>query len=316
MITERLSVSPREMSVLTMLLGEPRSRREIAQSLGVSQPELTRLLKSVKSKGFVVIQRQGMSSSVSLSDLRHASLLRRILDEYSHMRLDRILSLTSFEVLSYLAATAGGTRSDIISSTGVSARALQSALKRLRELGIVRVRTRGEYELSDRFTPIGEFLREFHAYSNQRKATEFCQDATVVWQRGDEFIIRTKCERESADFRLTALSGFEEYGVSLFLDRQYYYHPVGIWRKTIDEVLLQSLLIRPRSTRENTAILMLWERNNLSRQLGRLRKLAARYGISNELEMIVAYFRDPTRNRPPGFPKISELKEKLRSQHP
>jgi len=261
----------------------------------------------------VSVQRHGMSSSISLSDMKHASKLRRILDEFSHMKLERILSLASLEVLSCLATSPGSTRSEIISFSGVSARTLQTALKRLRDIGVVRSATRGFYKISDRFELFADFAREFDEYSNHRMAREFCPDSVVVWQHGKEFIIRTKCRKENADFKMTAFSVFEDYGVLLFMDWQYYYHPIGTWRRSLDEVFLQSLLIRPRNSRENTAILMLWEKNDLSRSLGRLWKGAARYGLENELETIAAYFTDPERNRPPGFPKISELKEKLRS---
>jgi DNA-binding transcriptional ArsR family regulator len=290
--------------------------KSIAQNLSVSQPELTRLVKSLRTKGLAVVERQGMSNSVSISDQKHASRLRRILNEFRHMRLERILSLTSLEVLSALAASPGSTRSDIMSSSDVSARSLHTALKSLRELGVVRARTRGTYEISDRFEPFVEFVREFDDYSNQRKAKEFCRDAMVIWQRGREFIIRTECESESNEFRLTAFSAFEQYGVPLFAGWRYYYHPVGKWRRTINEVLLQSMLLRPRDSRENIAILMLWHKNNLSRDLDQLREGASRYGLQDELQTVADYFRDPEMNRPPGFPKMGELKEKLRSGTP
>jgi DNA-binding MarR family transcriptional regulator len=309
---ESFGLSPREVSVLISIREGQRTRKNIAHDLGVSPPELTRLVKSLKSKGLVVVQRQGMSSSVSISDLKHASRLMRILSEFSHMRLERILSLTTLDVLSCLAVSPGSTRGDIMSSSGVSARTLQTTLKRLRELGVVRVRAGGVYEISDRFEPFAEFAREFDEYSNQRMAREFCQDSVVVWQNGKEFIIRTKCEKEAVDFKRTAYSVFEDYGVPLFLDWHYYYHPVGTWCRTLDEVFLQSLLIIPRNSRENTAMLMLWEKNALWRNLRRLRGKAMRYGLDGELEAIVAYFRDPEKNRRPGFPYMSELKDKLR----
>jgi len=309
-------LTPREVSVLISVRDGQLTMKGIAQKLNVSQPELTRLVRSLRAKGLVVVERQGMSSSVSISDQKHASRLRRILDEFGHMRLERILSLTSLDVLSALAASPGSSRNDIVFSSYVSARSLHTALKNLRELGVVQARVRGAYQISDRFEPFVDFVREFDDYSNQQKAKEFCRDAIVVWQRGREFIIRTKCKSEDSEFRLTAFSVFEQYDVPLFLGWQYYYHPVGKWRKTIGEVLLQSMLLRPRDARENTAILMLWNKNNLSRSLDQLREGASRYGVQGELQSIADYFRDPERNRPPGFPKMGELKEKMRSGIP
>jgi len=309
-------LSPREISVLISVRGGERPRKSIALDLSVSPPELTRLVKSLESKGLVAVRRHGMSRSVSLSDQKHASQLRRLLDEFGHMSLERILSLASLEVLSCLAARPGSTRDEIVSSSGVSERTLQTVLKRLRELGIVRISTNGTYAISERFVLIADFVRDLDDYSNQRMAMEFSADSVVVWQRSKDFIVRTSCKRETARFRKTAFSAFESWGVPLFLDRNYYYHTPGSWRRTLDGVFLQSLLIRPRNVRENMAILMLWERNALWRKLDRLQERARALGVDDELETIVAYFKDPEKNRGPGFPRIGELKERLGREPP
>ncbi len=306
-------LTPREVSVLINIREGRRTMRSIAQDLDISQQELSRLVKSLRERGLVIVDRQGMTSLVSFSDQKHASRLRRVLDEFSHMKLEKIVSLASLDVLSALAAYPGSSRTDLMHSSDVSARTLHTTIKRLRELGVVRARARGFHEISDRFQPLAEFVREFDDFSNHKKAREFCPDATIVWQRGRDFILRTKCMGESNEFRLTAFSVFDQYGVPLFLAWQYYYHPSGEWRRTIDEALLQSLLLKPRDTRENTAILMLWLKHNMSRDLERLRKSASRYGLLEEIETITEYFRDPERSRPPGFPKMVELKRKLRS---
>ncbi len=306
-------LTPREVSVLTSIREKSQTSNSIAQNLSISAPEVSRLIKSLRTKGLVVVDRQGMTSSVSISHQKHASRLRRVLDEFGHMKLEGIISLASLNVLSALAASPESSRAALMQSADVSARTLHTTLKKLRELGVVRARTRGIYEISDRFQPIAEFVREFDEYSNQIEAKEFCPDATVIWQRGCEFIIRTKCAEERKDFKLTAFSVFGQYGVQLFAAWRYYYHPIGRWYRTIDEVLLQAMLLRPRDTRENTAILMLWLRNDLSRDLARLQRGASRYGLQDDLEKILEYFRDPEGNRPPTFPRMDELKSKLGS---
>ena len=67
-------------------------------------------------------------------------------------------------------------------------------------------------------------------------------------------------------------------------------------------------------TREITVILMLWEKNGLGRKLDRLKERARRYGLAQEIERIVAYFDDPVKNRPQGFPRIGEVRAKLRGR--
>jgi DNA-binding MarR family transcriptional regulator len=304
-------LSPREISLLRCLGDGGLPRKEVAKITGMLQPELTRLVKSLESKGIISVHKKGISSSIAFSDSKHASLFRRVLNEYGHMRLEEVLSLASLRVIASLAARPASTREELLSSSGISPRTLHTVLRKFRGVGIVRVQGRGVYGLSDRFVPFGDFSREMMSFSNQRKVLAFSSDSVVIWERGSEFIVRTKARKESSDFKLTAFSAFEDYGVPLIQDWHYYYHPVRDWRRTVDEVLLQSMLVRPRDARENTAILMLWEKNGLSRRLGRIREGAARYGLEGEIETIVAYFQYPERNRPSGFPKMRDLREKM-----
>jgi DNA-binding MarR family transcriptional regulator len=294
-----IGLSPREMSILRCIRERGLSRKDVAETLGMPQPELTRLVKSLESKGLIVVQKIGMSTSIAFSEMKHASLLRRILNEYSHMRLEEILTLASLRVVTSLAMSPASTRGDVVSSSGVSPRTLQTVLGRLRELGMVRVRARGVYELSDRFSLFADFAHELSEYSNEREAREFSPDSVVVWERGSEFIVRTKSSKKNEDFKMTAFSAFENYGVPLIQEWRYYYHSHGSWRGTPDEVFLQSLLIKPRSSREMTAMKMLWERKGLWRNLDSIRAKARAYGLEDELERIVAYLQDQRKDKEP-----------------
>ena len=156
---EEVGLSPREIALLRCLRDGERPRREVARALGMSQPALTRLVKSLESNGIVVVRRNGMSSSLSFSELKHASVLRRILNEYSHMRLEEVLSLASLRVIASLAIRPASTREEIQLSSGVSPRTIHTVLSRFKAVGIIRVHGRGVYELSDRFASFAEFAR-------------------------------------------------------------------------------------------------------------------------------------------------------------
>ena len=292
MIHRSIGLSPKEMTLLKRIRDGESPRKDIAKTMGVAQSELTRLLKSLESKGMLVVRRNGMSSSVAFSDMKHALLLRRILNEYSHMRLEEILSLASLRVLASLAVSPVSTRTEMQSSSGVSPRTLQTVLSKFMELGVVRVHARGVYELSDRFAPFTDFARELSEYSNQREARDFSPDSVVIWERGSDFIVRTKSRKENDDFRATAFSAFGNYGVPLIQDWQYYYHTHGNWRRTADEVFLQSLAVRPLGSREMAAMKMLWQRKSLWRNPSRLRARAKAYGFNDELERAVACFQN------------------------
>lgn len=286
-----IELFPREIALLRCLRDGGLPRKEVAITLGMPQSELTRLVRSLESKGIVEVCWNGVSSSLFFSEMKHASMLRRILNEYGHMRLEEVLSLASLRVIASLAMQPASTRNEILSSSGVSARTLQTVLSRLRAVGILRAHKRGVYELSDRFLPFADFVRELMSFSNQRKASAFSSDSVVIWERGNEFIVRTKAREEGKSFRRTAFSAFDGYGVPLVQDWHYYYYPHGSWRRTPDEVLLQSLLIRPLGSREMNAVKMLWDRKTLGRNINQLRAKARRYGVNAELERLIKNFK-------------------------
>jgi DNA-binding MarR family transcriptional regulator len=299
MMNHELGLSPREMALLRRLRDGELPRKEIARALGMPQPELTRLVRSLEAKGILVVRWRGVSSSLGFSGMKHASILRRILNEYGHMRLEEILSLASLRVIASLATKPVSTRKEMLASSGVSPRTIQTVLSRFKAVGILRVRGRGSYELTDRFVPFADFARELMSFSNQRKALAFSSDSVVVWERGSEFIVRTRAKNETEDFMKTAFSAFDGYGVPIVQDWHYYYHHRGSWQRTPDEVLLHSLLIRPLGSREVEAIRMLWNRKTLGRRMSQLREQARQYGVDVELARLIEAFKGQKKKQTP-----------------
>jgi hypothetical protein len=152
------------------------------------------------------------------------------------------------------------------------------------------------------------------SFSNQKKALAFSSDSVVIWERGGEFVIRTKAGKESEDFRKTAFSAFDSYGLPLVQEWHYYYHPHGSWRRTPDEVLLQSLLIRPLGSREINALKMLWGRKTLRRNIDQLIMKAGRYGVTAELRRLIEGFKGHERNNTPIVPRSGGIGQKPRSR--
>ena len=309
-----IGLTPREISLLRRLQDGELSSKKVAMDLGIPPSGLTRLVKSLESKGIVVVRRVGVSSSITFSGMKHASILRRILNEYGHMKLEEVLSLASLHVIVSLATQSASTRPEILSSSRVSPRTLQTVLSRLRAIGVVRIRGRGIYELSERFALFADFARELVSFSNHKKALAFSSDSVVVWERGSEFIVRTRARNERDGFRKTAFSAFDGYGVPLVQDWHYYFHPHGTWRRTPEEVLLQSLLIRPLGSREMNVVKMLWRRKNLRLRIDQLRAKTGRYGVGADLERLIDGLGEQERSSVPVVSKSDGLKRRQRSE--
>jgi DNA-binding MarR family transcriptional regulator len=302
----QIGLSPTEITLLRCIRDGELPRKEVARMLDMPQPELTRLVKSLEFKGLVVVRRHGVSTSLAFSDMKHASMLRRVLNEYSHMRLEEILSLASLRVIVSLATRPISTRKELLASSGVSPRTIQTVLGRFRSIGILRSHRRGDYELTARFVSFADFARELISFYNQKHALTFSSDAVVVWEREYNFIVRTKAMKEREDFKRTAFSAFESYDVPLVQDWHYYFHPHGSWRRTPDEVLLHSLLIRPLGSREMNAMKMLWNQKTLGRNINQLRENARGYGVEAELERLIEAFEGRENKRMPTVSRVDQ----------
>ena len=314
MICEEIGLSPREIALLRRIRDGEQSGKKVATDMGIPPSGLTRLVKSLESKGIVVVRRVGVSNSIDFSVMKHAAMLRRILNEYDHMKLEEVLSLASLRVIVSLATQSASTRPEMLSSSRISPRTLQTALSRLRAVGLLRTRGRGIYELSDRFALFADFARELVSFSNHKNALAFSPDSVVVWERGYEFIVRTRARKERDGFRKTAFSAFDDHGVPLLQDWHYYFHPRGAWRRTPEEVFLQSLLIRPVSSREMNAVKMLWSRKNLRLRIDQLRANARRYGVGADLERLIHDLEERERSTVPTVPESGGLKRRPRSE--
>ncbi len=307
-------LSPAEIALLRHLRDGEQPRKKVAKGLGIPPSGLTRLVRSLESKGILVVHRAGVSSSIDFSGMKHAWILRRILNEYGHMKLEEVLSLASLRVIVSLAARPASTRPEILSSSRISPRTLQTVLNRLRAVGVLRIRGRGIYELSDRFVLFTDFARELVSFSNHKNALAFSSDSVVVWERGNEFIVRTRTRDEHDGFRKTAFSAFDDLGVPLVLEWHYYFHPHGAWRRTPEEVFLQSLLIRPLGSREMNAVKALWRQKNLRSRIDQLRANARRYGAGADLERLIDGFGEQERRIMPAVRGSGELEREPGSE--
>ena len=297
-----MKLTSSELTVLKYLVThENGSVAQAASALGLKVPQISKALATLSSKGLIYSQRQGKSKRIKLADTKHALLFRSMSLQLSHMKLASLLSGASLEVLSVLCFMQPRNRQEIARRSMVSEAWVARILTSLKRVGVA-IKTDSHYAVSPRFQILANFVTEFRRYLNQRLARSFFEDAVVVWERNNEFIIEaSKGGQEQRDFRLTGPSAFGRFGIVLFIPTSYYYHSPSVRELELEDLIIHSLLL-PKSERITLATLMVWKKNEKSIRDSYLLQKAEEYGVKKRADEMNRYLatggRECTRELP------------------
>jgi len=282
---------------------------DMASSLSISNASFSRTLKSLKKKGLIETEKRGVSKHMFFSENKHSTLLKTLLTEFAHVKFEDFLSGSSLEIL-YFLSKSPLSRKEIVFHTGLSQKTVQTKLKTLRQFGIV-FSERGLYRLNERFGLLKDFLLEFRRYLNLKVAQDFAKDATILWQRDEEFLIKTSEPKESDNFFLTSITAFHKYGVPLFLPEYYYYfHSQRKKKLNVEDVVLHALLLDPTDTRVIMSVLLLLEKQKVNSDY--LIKESDKYKLSTTVRNLFNYIDTKGKAKPEHFPTWKEYEAKAK----
>jgi len=282
---------------------------DIASSLNISHASFSRTLRLLKKKGLMETEKRGVSKRVFFSETKHSTLLKTLLTELEHVKFEDFLSGSSLEIL-YFLSKSPLSRKEIVLSTGLSQKTVQTKLKTLREFGIV-FSERGFYRLNERFDLLKDFLLEFRRYLNLKIAQEFAKDATILWQEDAEFLIKTSEPKESKNFFLTSITAFHKYGVQLFLPEYYYYFYTKRKKKlNVEDVILHALLLDPTDTKVIMSVLLLLKKQKVNSDY--LIKESDKYKLSTTVGNLINYIDTKGKAKPEHFPTWKECEAKVK----
>ncbi len=281
---------------------------EIGVELVALRPQVSRVVRSLKEKGFVRTEKIGLAKTVYLSDTKHASDWRSMILELSHVPFEELLSGAALEVLSPISCLRLKGRKEIAECSLVSEATVAKILERLKQVGIVQKKD-SAYRIAPRFDKLKDLVTEFRHYLSKRTALEFAGDAVVLWSCGNEFIIETRKSMEEQGFLMTGPSAFGRFGVPLLMPTFYFFHSPFARRLRLEDSILHSLFLENRSM---LPILLVWKKNEKRLDMTYLEKQGEKYDAKRLLDEITAYFRLEGRARAPVFPPWNEFQ--LRSQ--
>jgi hypothetical protein len=266
---------------------------------------VSRALGTLEDKGFVKTNKIGLSKIVAISETKHATLLRKLVLEFGHMPLEELLAGTSLEILSAICNLTPSNRRETAQAASVSERSVALVLEKLKRVGIVQ-KTASKYDVSPRFQTLREFVTEYRRYLNQRIAQEFASDAVVLWECNAEFIIESQAHQARNGFQLTGVSSFARFGVPLIAVRSYFFYSPSARRLKLEDIILHSLLL-PERERTLLPTLLVWRKQRKAMNIQYLERQAERYGATEAVRQIMAYFTSEGQERAAGIPPWDEF---------
>lgn len=300
---ERLKFTQAELKCLRAIaiMGNARPSA-IAIRTQIALPNVSRAITALKDKGCLKTERNGYSTVVSLSETKHALLWRKLVLEFAHMPLDKILAGVGLEVLATICYLTLRNRKEIAENALVSQRTAAVVLERFKRFGIIQKTI--DYHMSPRFQTLSEFVIEFRHYLNQKIATRFAVDASVLWECNHEFIVECKRTLEKHGFTPTATSAFGRFGLSLFVSSSYFFYSPFVTTLRVEDAILHALLIPGRSI---LPILLVWKKNERRISLQYIRQRSEKYNATALLKNVLVYFETRGASRAEGFPSWREF---------
>ncbi len=267
-------------------LNQPKIVSEIANDLGVSVSTISEQIDDLVWNGLVEKKRIGKSVEVKRSENMHAQILNEIYNEFTHLPVDKILSHSSLNILALL--NMSRSLKHIALATGLSRTQTYHAIKRMGKYGII-IKRDGNYEMNPSHSKIREFVEAYFAYANHKVARELSRDAIILWQRGNEFLFKTKEEIKNG-MKETAITKFPSFGIKMISETRYYFYS----KREIDnsDILMHAILIDPKSQIYNAYACIFYQKVKPKN----LFEKAEIYDIRGHVELLIKYLKTKGRN--------------------
>lgn len=293
-----------------LCLNEYKNIGELARALKKSPTRVSIALRELEEKGFVEKRKRGVSKRVALSSNKHAVSFKTLLNQYPHIRFEKLLSGSALEVLLPLTFYHKKKLKDIAGASGYSEITVRRALKKLKMHGIVVADRDFHYSMGSFYFWLAEFIRDFQDFINLRLALSFSSTSVVLWRWGKEFLVKTREEKERENFLPTCYEKMADYGIQLILtgSRYYLYSPSRKELK-VEDVALHTLFLE-KTPRNLLYVLLLVARNLGEIEWEYLEAESVKFKGKDTVQGMKKYLETRGEHRPGGFPKWDEFEAK------
>lgn len=273
---------------------------KLAHATGTHPTYMPRALKDLETKGFTKTEKKGNTKTVSMADTQHASLLRKLILDQSHLNI-YVLSGKALPILAAINCLNLKTWDEIAESSGVSYLTVQKHVTGFKEMGLVQKKQ--TYIISPRFQTIKEIIKAYQGYTHRRKAERLAGDAVVKWGCGQCFLLETG---KTLGLQATGITAFPQYGAQFITAKNLYLYQKKTKKSlTLEDHLLYHVL--SEKTSNTLPLLITWRLNRNKLDEEKLREKAYRYRADHVIDPILEYMESEGRKRAEFLPDWGEF---------
>ncbi len=297
-----MKLTRREAEILDFLLGKSASTAELASTLRIKKPNLSRYLKKLASYGLIEINKERRSRIISPHAIISSGFAAARPD-FPSLKLADILTGRMPYLLSFI----WNKKKFILSDIDLSPISSKRLLKRLRSIGLIYMAKRGRYELRVEAFPVAVFCLRYLSYIHIRAASLEIGSPVVFQPSLDsakdiEAIYTTQNEASSKKYLPTAFSAFDRYGIHLISAGKSYYTNI---KPGIADMVIHTLALS-RDARSISYVSGLMLKNSFNPT--RLLKKRQLFGLGRDfIKELIKFMETEGRSMPAGFPSWKEV---------
>jgi len=269
---------------------------DLAHTIGLNQSTISTVISNLENEGLIVKQRHGMKVFVQRSDTLHAHALENILKRFPQLPIEEIFTGSNLRILGTLKAP--HTITEIVAITGLSRRTVSTALSKLSQYGVI-IKQHDKFALNPRHHHAKEFVEFYWKYTANRKLRHISKNAVILWQRGEEFLVRVHDSSiESTENRAnvmihpTAISRFPDFGLNMMTTARYYFYSKR--KMKIEDIIIHTILIDSQNSVYNSYALALYTHEMAN--IKNLLVFGRYYDIEAQIASLIEYLKTKTKN--------------------
>ncbi len=283
-------------------ISEPISTGNIANTIGISNSTASRYTDKLVKNGLILKFRKGKKVIIAKSESAHASILCNFIREFPRLKLSGIFSYSTPDIISMIKTPKSVAQISLV--TRISRTGIYKMLHKLTKIGVV-LKNNGYY-LNPNHRLVQEFIYAYISFLNYRKLNKISPGSIILWQRGREYLFKSKVPVNKKNVKITSISKYYSYELQIMPAEYYYYYSTR--KLCLSEYIIHTILADPVSIRNNIYACLLYQKKHPKDIIS----WASIYDIQEHIQTLIDYLNKQEKNAefvPPWNEYISIAKD-------
>lgn len=271
-------ISKQEIQMFKLL---PSTISDLAKKMKIYPGSTTKIVKKLINNGLAKKQRKGKHVIITREQTTHAQKLEETFKAFPRLQLEEILTYSNLKTIAVLEYPLN--KKEISQITNISRQWVYKIIKNLSRYGII-LKNQNGYYINPVHNLLLKFAKEYYNYKNHQKIKSISEDSQIIWQRGTEFLFKTK--KILQKYPVTAVTAFSNYDLPLLSDTKYYYNTKRKLQTT--DIILHTILVNPQSKTYNAYACLLYEKTKPTNII----KKARIYNLTEQIQSILLFIKN------------------------